>query len=102
MKRRPRRGLNSRNFGLLQHYRGLIRDCILGECEFATVPRMAIDNSSSEVSTMLRGDLKGVMSDRLPAFLFLRNPRLRGKVEVTSTKIFTDKDFTKKGQSMAG
>ena len=51
---------------------------------------------------MLRGDLKGVMSDRLPAFLFLRNPRLRGKVEVTSTKIFTEKDFTKKGQSMAG
>ena len=63
---------------------------------------MAIDNSSAEVSTMLRGELRGVMTERLPALLFLRNPGLRGKVEVTSTKVFTDKDKTKKGQSMAG
>ena len=95
-------GLNSRNFALLQHYRGHISDSILGECEFITVPRMAIDNSSAEVSTMLRGELRGVMTERLPALLFLRNPGLRGKVEVTSTKVFTDKDKTKKGQSMAG
>ena len=93
-------GLNSRNFGLLQQFREQIPETILGEYEFISVPRAAINSSSSEVSSMLRGDLKTIMLANLPALLFLRKPGLRGNVKVTSTKTFTEKDHTKKGQSM--
>ena len=48
-------GLNSRNFRLLQQFRGHMLDSTIGDYELITVPKAAITGSSSEVSTMLRG-----------------------------------------------
>ena len=51
---------------------------------------------------MLRDDISNIAPEDFAAFLYRRNPGLKGALNVTRCKKFTEHDKTKKGQSMNG
>ena len=94
-------GLNSKNYDLLQTFRSYISDANYNGSEFCSIPKEGV-TLNNDLSTMLRDDVSNVAPDAFPTLLFRRNPELKGGVKVIKSKLFTTKDKTKQGQSMAG
>ena len=94
-------GLSSKNLPMLNIMRAYISDAGIKNWEFCSIPKEGII-FNKDLSVMLRGDMAGISPADFPAMLYRRNPGLEGELMVTKCKNFTDKDNTKRGQSMAG
>ena len=94
-------GINSKNLPISQLLRAYINDPHVDGYEFCTVPKEGVV-LNRDLSAMLRGDISNVAPEDFAAFLYRRNPGLKGALNVTRCKKFTEQDKTKKGQSMRG
>ena len=93
--------LNSRNYLLKQTLRTYISDAQRDGMEFCSIPKDGIV-FNKDLSTMLRDNLGNDAPDAFPTLLYRRNKDLKGGLTVIKSKLFTTKDKTKRGQSMAG
>ena len=93
-------GINSKNLPILQLLRAYINDTPVEGYEFCTVPKEGVV-LNRDLSAMLRGDISNVAPEDFAAFLYRRNLGLKGALNVTRCKKFTEHD-KKKGQSMRG
>ena len=92
-------GLHTRDLELLQEFRLLISQLVYLGRQWTTFPKAAVLKKYS-VTTMLRDDLVTFPLARLPFAIFNRNPSLDGNLTVIKSKIFSEKNTTKAGQSM--
>ena len=93
-------GLNSKNYDLLQTFRSYILDANYNGSEFCSIPKEGVV-LNNDLSMMLRDDVSNVAPGAFPTLLYRRNPELKGGLKVVKSKLFTMKDKTKQGQSMA-
>ena len=95
-------GLKSGKKELLRELRNIISSTLLGSTMFCTIPKDALKENKTELSVMLREDLRSVEVKNFTNMLFKKNKGLKGCLTLTKSKTFTDKDVTKAGQPMKG
>ena len=70
-------GLKSRNKELLREMRNIISSTMLGSMVFCTIPKEGLKENKTELSVMLRDDLRSVEVKNFTTMLFKKNKVLK-------------------------
>ena len=95
-------GINSRNMDLFRTTREIILDTVIGEYDFCSVPKIALEDNEQKLSVMLMADMKSVDVNTFTRTLGKKNDGFKGSLRLVRSKLFTANDKTRNGQSMNG
>ena len=95
-------GLGTGDLRKLQEFGDFVEHCGTQDIVFGMVPKELVVEPTTELSAILRNELRDFELDLFPKELLKKNPELDGSLVITYSKVYGPADKTRSGQSKEG